>query len=337
MIGPSADQQPNSGHTPEPVTAEVATPAWMQMSTRPLEAALRGAGQDHIGAAATLWPLGQDSDAAAIAGRYLPDTIRHPQRTRAALTAHVIEQFSRPGRVVFDGVGSGTMVEAAYTRRQSIGVDQDVRRVDVTTRNVAFAHEHGATGNGLVRWADTRDLTPIPRRMRHSVDLATPAPAIEVQPTVRLDGSVGEPLPSAVTAAERTASLPRHGLPMARLASLVREGSAYYAVTTVDHRGRLADRSPLRILRWSPGLPITSVVLPGAVVMAAQRGGREAVTRQGHLRLPADLRHALQLKAGDQLLVAAHPDRGLLVVYTMSALDAMVSTYHAPLAAGTSA
>jgi hypothetical protein len=132
---------------------------------------------------------------------------------------------------------------------------------------------------------------------------------------------------------EQSAQRTIRGLPMASRVSSARVSSAYYAVTTIDDRGRLADRSPLRILHWAPGLPITLLVLPGAIVVAAQVGGREAVTGHGYLRLPAGVRHALKLKPGDALLVAAHADRGLLVAYPMSTLDAMVAAYHTSLTA----
>jgi len=124
---------------------------------------------------------------------------------------------------------------------------------------------------------------------------------------------------------------PTRGLPIARLFSPERDSSAYYVVTTIDGRGRLADRSPLRILQWRPGLPVAVSVVAGAVVVVPQRGGREKITRQGHLRLPLPVRHACHFKAGDRLLMAACPDRGLLVAYPMSALDAMVLAYHATL------
>jgi hypothetical protein len=74
------------------------------------------------------------------------------------------------------------MVEAAYAGRHSVGVDQDIRWVELTTRNVAFAHEHGATGSALVMWADTRDLTPIPRRLRQRVDLVLATPPLQFKP-----------------------------------------------------------------------------------------------------------------------------------------------------------
>jgi hypothetical protein len=127
------------------------------------------------------------------------------------------------------------------------------------------------------------------------------------------------------------------GLPLPRLVGPARETSAYYTVTTVDGRGRLADGSPLRVLQWGPGLRLKLMVTLGALVVAAHPDGRETVTRQGHLRLPADLRHSWRLNPADRLLVAAHPHQGLLVVYTMPALDAMVSSYHSWIAAEVSA
>jgi 16S rRNA G966 N2-methylase RsmD len=185
MTEPIINPEPaTGGHVLASGPGETATPAWMHTSTKPLEAALRGTGQEHIGPAATLWPLGQASDTATRADRYLPDTNRHPQRTRAALTGYVIAKYSRPGQVVFDGfVGSGTtMVEAVYAGRHAVGVDQDVRWVDLSVRNLTFAHEHGATGNALVLWADTRDLSPIPRRLRHRVDLVLATPPLQFKP-----------------------------------------------------------------------------------------------------------------------------------------------------------
>jgi hypothetical protein len=113
MTEPHADQQQaNNGHTLDPDKYEAATPAWMQMSTKPLEAALSGKGRDHLGLAATLWPFGQDSDITTRAGRYMPDTSRHSQRTRAALTAYVIDQHSRPGR----SSSTGSSAAAPWSR-----------------------------------------------------------------------------------------------------------------------------------------------------------------------------------------------------------------------------
>jgi hypothetical protein len=128
---------------------------------------------------------------------------------------------------------------------------------------------------------------------------------------------------------------PRRGLPLPELAtSPVPSSATHYAVTTVDARGRLADGSPLRELRWSPGRPIEVVLVPGGLMAAAKSDGAFAVTKSGHLRLPADLRHALRLRSGDRLLVAVEADRGLLFAYTMATLDALVANYWQAVAAG---
>ena len=118
-------------------------------------------------------------------------------------------------------------------------------------------------------------------------------------------------------------------LPVARLVSPPPASTAYYTVSAIDVWGRLADRSPLRVLQWRPGRPIAVSVMHQTVVIVARPDGHESITRQGHLRLLAPVRHLLRLQAGDRLLLVACPDPGLLVAYTMSALDAMVLAHSA--------
>lgn len=120
------------------------------------------------------------------------------------------------------------------------------------------------------------------------------------------------------------------GLPLARLLPGGPRSSSYYVITTIDQRGRLADRSPLRVLRRPPDHRVT-VSVATYVAVVARAGGSSAVTRQGHLRFPAAIRHACRLTAGDRLLVAAHPDRDVLLAYTMRFVDQMVLGYHAKL------
>ena len=177
----------SDGHTSDitllpPRTA--ATPSWVHTSAAPLEAAIGGIGQDHIGPAATLWPTGQDSDAGQRTGRYLRQTVRHPQRTRPALAATAIVRYSRPGQTVFDPfVGCGTtVVEAVHAGRRAIGVDIDLRWVELTELNLQHAHHHGATGAGLIVRGDARHLAPVPRRLRCTVDLVLATPPARLHP-----------------------------------------------------------------------------------------------------------------------------------------------------------
>ena len=179
------------GDTAEPATAaprSAATPSWVQMSTTPLHTALGGIGQEHIGPATTVWPTGQHSDAAQRAGRYLPETARHPQRTLPAVAAQAISRYTQPGQTMFDPfVGGGTtVVEAIYAGRHAIGADIDLRWVDLSVRNVQYAHHHGATTTALIGHHDARHLGVIPARMRGTVDLVVATPPARLHPPTSL-------------------------------------------------------------------------------------------------------------------------------------------------------
>jgi hypothetical protein len=52
------------------------------------------------------------------------------------------------------------------------------------------------------------------------------------------------------------------------------------------------------------------------------------VTPQGHLRLPADVRHGCRIRGGDRVLVVALRTEDLLIAYTPFAIDAMAGAYH---------
>jgi hypothetical protein len=126
------------------------------------------------------------------------------------------------------------------------------------------------------------------------------------------------------------------GLPVTPLLTYPPETDAHYAVTAVDARGRLADASPVRKLAWAPGTPVALHVVRGQVVVATRRStpGRHAITRQGHLRLPATVRHACRLRTGARVLVAAHPDTGVLVVFTTRVLDGVLRACFQSLISG---
>ncbi|WP_143021424.1 hypothetical protein [Prauserella marina] len=120
-------------------------------------------------------------------------------------------------------------------------------------------------------------------------------------------------------------------LPVAALLESVQSSALYFVVTTMDARGRLADRSPLRALGWTPGSAITITAVGRAVIAATRSAGPNAITHQGHLRLPAPIRHACRLDTGARLLVAASPVRDLLAVYPGSSVEASLLAYHETL------
>lgn len=156
--------------------------------------------------------------------------------------------------------------------------------------------------------------------------LSAVAPRDRLRSVLGLDANAGIRI-------EATA-LEHRGLPVAQLRSPARESKTYYVVTSLDRRGRLGDRSAMRILGWDPGHAVAVTLAAGAILVTSRPDSPEVVTRQGHLRLRTSIRHAYRLQPGGRLLVAAYPDADLLVAYTADALDQMVLVYHSPHGAG---
>lgn len=146
--------------------------------------------------------------------------------------------------------------------------------------------------------------------------------------TVFTERTFEEQLSTVLGLEPDSSPLAAHGLPVACLNTRGGGSTSYYVVTTVDHRGRLADRSPLRALQWPPGHPVAMSVLPGSIAVVAQPGSRQSVTRQGHLRLPAAVRYGCSINTGDRLLMAALPERSLLLLYGTHVVDEMLLCYH---------
>lgn len=102
-----------------------------------------------------------------------------------------------------------------------------------------------------------------------------------------------------------------------------------FSSTTMDDRGRLADRTMVRSLGWGPRTAVTVTVLPDAGIVIVEAGGATMLTSGGFLRLSANNRHACRLRPGDRLLLVACPAERFLLAYTPYAVDAMTSTYRA--------
>lgn len=111
-------------------------------------------------------------------------------------------------------------------------------------------------------------------------------------------------------------------LPTAQFPPPVESGSHHYVVTTADRRGRLADRSPLRVVGWSPGAPVSVRMRGGLILVTAE--GPHAITSQGHLRLPLAVRLVCHIETGDRLLVAASYVDGAVTICRTDVLDAIM-------------
>lgn len=143
--------------------------------------------------------------------------------------------------------------------------------------------------------------------------------------------SVEDHILSALSARAPQTSQQSTSLPVATLPEPLRGTTLYFVVTTIDRRGRLADRSPLRTLGWSPDCTVTISTVGRVVVVVTRSAGPDAITRQGYLRLPARVRHVCRLDTGARLLVAASADRDLLVAYPASSVETSLLAYHKAL------
>lgn len=139
---------------------------------------------------------------------------------------------------------------------------------------------------------------------------------------------VADQLATVLTSAKAETSTDTAGLPLVRLFSPLPAPSLYCVITPVDNRGRLADRSPIRAMKWQPRQSLTIFAAPGMAVIVAQPNGVECITVRGHLRLPANVRHLCRIAPGDRVLGVAAPENDLIVVYTMPLLESILLSHH---------
>ena len=100
-------------------------------------------------------------------------------------------------------------------------------------------------------------------------------------------------------------------------------------MAAIDGNGRLADRTVIPALGWAVNTRLDIRVRGGLVVDTADPHAVFRVTRAGHVRLPATVRHWCTLAAGSRVLLVADPASGCLVVHPPAALESMISQYHA--------
>ncbi|MEU5261991.1 AbrB/MazE/SpoVT family DNA-binding domain-containing protein [Amycolatopsis sp. NPDC021455] len=107
-----------------------------------------------------------------------------------------------------------------------------------------------------------------------------------------------------------------------------------YGLAAVDCRGRVADHAIIAVLGWRPGARLDIRESRGLLVIRPDARGVFSVTKQGHLRLPAAVRHCCGLVAGDRVLLAADPARDVLIVHPPAVLDDLLAACHAELLGG---
>ncbi|MBE8524110.1 AbrB/MazE/SpoVT family DNA-binding domain-containing protein [Amycolatopsis sp. H6(2020)] len=105
-------------------------------------------------------------------------------------------------------------------------------------------------------------------------------------------------------------------------------------MAAVDCRGRVADHAIIAALGWLPGTRLAIRESRGLLVIRPDASGVFSVTNQGHLRLPAAVRHCCGLVPGDRVLLAADSRRDVLIVHPPTVLDDLLAARHAELRGG---
>jgi bifunctional DNA-binding transcriptional regulator/antitoxin component of YhaV-PrlF toxin-antitoxin module len=117
-------------------------------------------------------------------------------------------------------------------------------------------------------------------------------------------------------------------LPMIELHSLPRDASMMYSIGSVDASGRISDRAIVNALGWHPGDRLELSLLDRALVMRACSSGGLAVATKWRISVPLTARRQCGIEVGDDVLVAAAPQFGVVIIYALSAVDDMISRYH---------
>lgn len=118
---------------------------------------------------------------------------------------------------------------------------------------------------------------------------------------------------------------------VAELLAPPRRGTLVYGMGKIDTWGVVSNRATIDALGWTRGDRIQIALVGGSVVAHRDPDGVFTIGTRPYFVLPAAVRRRSGLRARDHVLVAADPHHDVLVVHPLTALDAMVTAYHATL------
>jgi hypothetical protein len=130
------------------------------------------------------------------------------------------------------------------------------------------------------------------------------------------------PAPGRVAGAPRVKPAAVRPLPMAGPgAALSVPAGVVYGTGRIDASGRVTDQTVNCALGWREGDRLTLTASPGVVTARRDPRGMVTVPARACLAIPAVLRRRCGLRAGDRVLLAAVPGRGILAAYSFAVVD----------------
>ncbi len=100
-----------------------------------------------------------------------------------------------------------------------------------------------------------------------------------------------------------------------------------FCLTVMDARGRLADRTPVRAMGWSPDDSLNGKVGEGFIIIQRGEDGTCLVTAQGHLRVLSPIRLSAELSTGVRLLAVARREEGVVILCAMDLVESALAAF----------
>ena len=100
-----------------------------------------------------------------------------------------------------------------------------------------------------------------------------------------------------------------------------------YGIARIDSSGRICERAIITALGWAGGDRLTFSADASLVIARRDPGGMVTLPASGYITIPAALRRRCGMETGDQVLLAALPDRGTLAAYSLAVVDQAIRAH----------
>ena len=98
-------------------------------------------------------------------------------------------------------------------------------------------------------------------------------------------------------------------------------GRVLMGAAVVDKSGRVRDQLLITTLDWKPADTVRADLLPNGVALRLDQDGPFRIDSRRQVFLPAWARAHLRVQISDRVILAAVPERGLLIAHSMSAMS----------------